>query len=56
MDKIKLAHSQVGLGANMPMNGVYSDSLKRQYEKLQYLYKLNYMSPNPTNTNQSNQY
>lgn len=29
----------MGMGVNMALNGVYSDSLKKQYDKLQNLYK-----------------
>jgi hypothetical protein len=52
MDKIKLAQQQIGLSANMTMNGVYSDSLKKQYDKLQNLYKLNTSGQNSINQNQ----
>lgn len=52
MDKIKLAQQQIGLSANMTMNGVYSDSLKKQYDKLQNLYKLNTSGQNSINPNQ----
>lgn len=52
IDKIKSAQQQIGLGSNIPMNGVYSDSLKKQYDKLQNLYKLNTLGQNSSNNNQ----
>jgi len=38
--------------ASMSMNGIHSDSLKKQYDKLQNLYKLNASDHNASNLNQ----